>query len=119
MNIREKLNLSPQEQRIVDYHDKSISSGKVGRDEFDRPVTVLSTGIKIPAGEKYEGAFVSVPGFVKGRTDLNEDELYKHWKKEINLGRWPMYNSGEELNKRSQDIHRIMDAEEEAARNAR
>ena len=40
---------------------------------------------------------------------MNEGEAYKFWKKEIDAGKWPMYSTGEELNQRSQDIHKIMD----------
>lgn len=103
------LKLTPQEQAIVDYHRNTIATGRTGRDEAGRPITVYSTGIRVPEG-KYAGRFVSVPGFVDGRI-LSEDEAYAHWKSEIEAGKWPTYKSGEELNRRSQEIHRIMDEE--------
>jgi hypothetical protein len=115
--LEQRLSLSPQEQRIVDYHRNSIKTGRVGTGPNGEPVTVYSTGIRIPEGPN-AGKFVSVPGFVNGRI-LSERELYDHWKGEIQSGQWPMYDSGEELNRRSQEIHTIMDAEADPARAAR
>ena len=105
------LNLSPQEQNIVDYHNGSMSSGRVGRDDQGRPMTVYSTGIMIERGP-HKGKFVSVPGWVpevNPDRPLTEREAFEHWEDEINKGTWPFYGSGEELNNRSQDMHRIMD----------
>jgi len=113
-----EMRLTEQENNIVKYHRDTISSGNVGTDERGRPVTVYSTGIQIMEGA-YKGKFVSVPGYVNGSTKHSEDDLYNIWKKEINSGKWPMYNSGEELNKRSQEIHTIMDAEEQPALESR
>jgi hypothetical protein len=108
------LKLTPAEMNIVKYHRDTIKSGKVGADEEGRPITVFSTGIIIPEGPM-KGKFVSVPGYVKGTTRWTEDELYDIWKKDIQAGKWPVYNSGQELNKRSQTIHTIMDDEESIA----
>lgn len=105
-----KLNLTPAEMNIVKYHRDTIKSGKVGTDEEGRPITVFSTGIIIPEGPM-KGKFVSVPGYVKGTTKWNEDQLYEIWKKDIQAGKWPIYESSKELNKRSQEIHTIMDDE--------
>lgn len=116
-NLVPQMRLSQQEQRIADYHRNSIETGQVGSGPNGEPVTVYSTGIKIMDGP-HKGKFVSVPGWVNGRI-LNEGEAYRHWKKEIDAGLWPMYGSGEELNKRSREIHTIMDAEEKEARRAR
>ena len=116
-DVRKDLNLTPQERRIVEYHDESIRSGKVGQMD-GKPVKVYSMGIKIPPGEKFAGSFVAVPGWLrdKGRVAKDEAEVYKFWKKEIDEGKWPMYGSGSELNQRSQSIHQIMDMEEKRAR---
>jgi hypothetical protein len=105
-----KLNLTPAEMNIVKYHRDTIKSGKVGTDPEGRPVTVFSTGIIIPEGPM-KGKFVSVPGYVKGTTKWNEDQLYEIWKEDIQSGKWPTYKSAQELNKRSQEIHSIMDDE--------
>lgn len=105
-----KLNLTKAEMNIVKYHRDTISSGKVGADSEGRPVTVYSTGIIIPEGPM-KGKFVSVPGYVKGTTKWNEDQLYDIWKSDIQSGKWPVYDSSKELNKRSQEIHSIMDDE--------
>ena len=105
------LNLSPQEQNIVDYHNGSMSSGRVGRDEQGRPMTVYSTGILIERGP-HRGKFVSVPGGVpevNPDRPLTEREAFEHWEDEINKGTWPFYGSGTELNNRSQEMHGIMD----------
>ncbi len=113
-----EMRLTDQEQNIVKYHRDTIASGNVGSDENGRPVTVYSTGIQVMEGP-YKGKFVSVPGYVEGSTKHSEDYLYDYWKEEINSGKWPMYNSGEELNKRSQEIHTIMDDEEKSALESR
>ena len=102
--------LTPGERNIVKYHRDTIQSGSVGRDKKGRPVTVYSTGIKLREGP-FKGMFVAVPGYVNGRIVENDDELYKIWKDSINSGQWPLYKSGEELNKRSREIHTIMDRE--------
>ena len=105
------LNLSPQEQRIVDYHNGSMGSGRVGRDDQGRPMTVYSTGIRVERGP-HKGKFVSVPGWVpsvNADRPLTEGEAFDHWESQINEGKWPFYESGAELNSRSQDIHGIMD----------
>ncbi len=118
--VKSSLKLTPQEMRIVKYHDDTIATGMVGTDAEGRPVTVYSTGIKIPAGEPNAGKFVSVPGYdnVKKKI-MTEGEAYKRWKSEIDSGQWPVYNSGEELNARSKAMHQIMDIESEKATKAR
>ena len=108
--IEQQLNLTPQERLIVDYHRRNLLNP--GRDDAGRPVTVYSTGIKLMRGPN-AGKFVSVPGFVNGRIVNDEDELYRIWKREIDLGMWPMYESGDALNERSKAIHQIMDLEAE------
>lgn len=114
---RHMMTLSKAEKNIVKYHKDTISSGKVGRDADGRPVTVYSTGIIIPEGQN-KGKFVSVPGYIrdKGKIITNEDQLYDIYKKDIQSGKYPIYNTAAELNKRSQEIHTIMDQEEDDAR---
>jgi hypothetical protein len=114
---RHLMGLSQAEQNIVKYHKDTIRSGKVGRDDEGRPVTVYSTGIVIPEGPN-KGKFVSVPGYIrdKGKIIKSEDELYNIWKNDINAGKFPIYDTSEQLNKRSQQIHTIMDQEELEAR---
>ena len=105
------LNLTDPEQRIMDYHNQSVSTGRVGKDKDGRPMTVYSTGIKIERGP-HKGKFVSVPAWVpevNPNRPLTEREAFDHWEEEINQGMWPLYESGTELNQRSQDMHRIMD----------
>ena len=118
--VKSSLKLTPQEMRIVKYHDDTIATGMVGTDAEGRPVTVYSTGIKIPAGEPNAGKFVSVPGYdnVKKKI-MSEDQAYNRWKSEIDSGQWPLYNSGEELNARSRAMHQIMDMESDKAIKAR
>lgn len=113
---RHMMTLSKAEQNIVKYHRDTIRSGKVGRDEEGRPVTVYSTGIMIPEGPN-KGQYVSVPGYIrdKGRIIYDEDELYNIWKNDIKSGKFPIYKTPDELNKRSQEIHTIMDQEEKDA----
>ena len=105
------VGLTKLEQRLVEYHNNSAASGLVGTDNKGRPITVFSTGIKIPDGP-YKGKFVSVPGWVPSvdpDKPLTEQQAYEHWKSEIDQGLWPMYESSTELNERSKQIHGIMD----------
>ena len=119
-DVRKSLQLTPQEQRIVQYHDDTIAKGAVGKDDQGRPVTVYSTGIKIPAGEPNAGKFVSVPGYDNvNKKIMTEGEAYKRWKSEIDSGQWPVYNSGEELNARSKAMHQIMDTDAAEATRSR
>lgn len=111
------LKLTPAEQNIVKYHRNSISTGNVGRDEQGRPITVYSSTIYIPEG-KYKGKFATVPGWVNNKIVKNEDELYKTWKADIDKGNWPIYDSGPAGGKRAEQIHVIMDNEEQQARAA-
>ena len=108
-----ELKLTPQEQNIVDYHKRTVSSGNVGRDKKNNPVTVYSTGVEMESGP-YKGKFASVPGYIAG--EIRDPDIAKeYWRSEINKGKWPIYNSGKELNKRSQEIHEIMDDEADDA----
>ena len=103
------LNLSKQEKNIIKYHRETIAKGTVGRDERGNPMTVWSTGIRIPEGQPHAGKFVSVPGWDNERqVVMSEEEAYMRWKSEIDSGKWPLYKSGEALNKRSQDIHTVI-----------
>jgi hypothetical protein len=113
---RHMMTLSEAEKNIVKYHRDTIKSGKVGRDSEGRPVTVYSTGIIIPEGPN-KGKFVSVPGYVRdlGKVISNEDQLYDIWKKDIQAGKFPIYDNAQQLNKRSAEIHTIMDQEEQEA----
>ena len=113
-SLEQTLNPTSSEKNIIDYHRNTIKSGNVGSDSEGRPITVYSTGLEIPSG-KYKGQFVSVPGYVNGKVITDEDELYNIWQKDIESGKWPLYKSGDELNKRSQELHQIMDDEESQA----
>ena len=100
----------------MQYHDDTMRSGKVGMDKSGRPITVYSTGVKIPDGEPNAGKFVSVPGWNRDENrTMNEREAYDFWQKDIRAGKWPMYNSGGELNSRSQQIHEIMNDDADRA----
>ena len=113
---RTKLNLTEQESRIVEYHDDTIRLGKVGMDKKGRPITVNSIGVKIPDGEPNARKFVSIPGWNRDKNrSMNEREAYDFWQKDIRAGKWPLYNSGTELNKRSQQIHEIMNEDADRA----
>ena len=103
--------LSKLEQRLVEYHKNSAASGRVGLDASGLPITLHSTGIRIDEGPN-AGKFVSVPGWVpsvNADRPLTEGEAYDYWRDEIDQGLWPMYDSGEQLNNRAREIHRIMD----------
>ena len=104
------LKLTPQEQNIVQYHRNNIKMNHVGRDEEGHPVTVWSTGVQMESGP-HKGKYVSVPGYIAGQK-IDDPELVRdYWRSEINQGKWPVYSSSKELNKRSKEIHSIMDDE--------
>ena len=110
--------MTEAEKQIVEYHRQSIKTGNVGKGPGGEPITVYSVGIRLPEG-KNAGKFVNVPGWVNGQVIENEDELYEIWKKEIDKGKWPMYDTGDELNRRAREIHKIMDSEVQEAVTAR
>lgn len=103
-------NLSPQEMEIVRYHRATIAKGEVGRDDAGRPVTVFSNTIQIPDG-KFKGKFVTVPGYFNKHMTDDEHELWKQWGKEINAGKWPVYDDPKKADDRAKYIHGIMDVE--------
>ena len=103
-------NLSSQEMELVKYHRNSIATGKVGRDQQGRPVTVYSMTIQVPDGPN-KGKFVTVPGFVGGQIVEDEEALWQAWGPEINKGKWPVYDDPTVAGKRAQYLHGIMDIE--------
>lgn len=111
------LKLTPAEQNIVKYHRNSIATGNVGTGPKGEPVTVYSSTIYIPEG-KYKGKFATVPGWVNNKIIKDEDELYRTWRSDIDKGNWPIYDSGPAGGKRAEQIHSIMDNEEQQARAA-
>jgi hypothetical protein len=111
------MELTPQEQNIVKYHRVTMDTKRVGKDKDGRPVTVYSTGVKIPKGDPNAGKFVAIPGYNRDTgTIMSEMEAYNYWRDDVISGKWPMYDSGSELNKRSKQIHKIMDDEAGRAR---
>ena len=105
------LKLTPQEQKIVDYHRNTIKGGGVGEDQSGRPVTVYTTTIPTGKGEEH----ANVPGYVGGKV-RGRKELQKLFKDEIAEGKWPVYKTGEEADARAKEVHQIMDEEEPEAR---
>ncbi len=101
-----KFNLTPQELNKVLYHRANLE--KPGYDAEGNPVTIYATGIQIPEGPM-KGQFVSVPGYVGGKIVENEDQLWDIWKKDILEGKYPIYKTADELNKRDAELHKIMD----------
>ena len=102
----DSLGLTPQELNKVAYHRENLKNPYI-TPEGDA-VTIYSTGILIPSGPN-KGKFASVPGYVNGKIVQDENELYKIWAKDINSGRWPLYDSSKELNARDQYVHQVMD----------
>lgn len=104
-------NLTEQEKRIFAHHRASVDTGQAGQDEDGRPITVNAVGPRVRDG-KYKGLYAAVPGWVGGKR-LNDDEAYEHWKDEIEQGKWPLYRSVEELNRRARTIHRLIEEDSE------
>jgi len=114
--VRKPLKLTPQEQKIVDYHRNTIEGKAVGMDQSGRPVTVYTT--TIPVDERNpRGAHANVPGYVGGKIRSRE-ELQRLFKDEMAQGKWPVYRTGEEAGRRASEVHSIMDDEIGAAEGA-
>jgi hypothetical protein len=113
MNLADltSFNLTPAEMNKVLYHRANLA--KPGVDENGYPVTIYATGIEIPEGPN-KGKFVSVPGFVGGKIVENDDELWKIWKKDILADKYPVYPDAKTLNKRDQELHKIMELDMQA-----
>ncbi len=106
-----KFKLTPQELNKVLYHRANMA--KPGIDPEGNPVTIYATGIQIPEGP-LKGQFVSIPGFVNGKIIENEDQLWNIWKKDILEGKYPVYKTPQELNKRDAELHKIMELDMQA-----
>ena len=103
--------LTPQEQNVISYHRKNMDLG-VTDSKTKRPMTAYMVGPKILQG-KYEGMLASVPGFVPGYNNnqpMSEDQARDYWMPEIEKDKWPIY-SPDVANKRSMEVHTIMDAD--------
>lgn len=105
-STKKPMKLSPQEQKIVDYHRNTIKGNAVGMDERGRPVTVYTTTIPTGRGDEH----ANVPGYVGGKI-RDRGELQQLFKDEIAAGRWPTYKTGEEAGRRAAEVHSIMDDE--------
>lgn len=101
-----KFNLTPQELNKVMYHRTNLQNP--GFDAQGNPITIYATGIEIPEGPN-KGKFVSVPGYVQGKVIENDDELWNIWKKDILQNKFPVYPDAATLNKRDQELHKIME----------
>ena len=94
-----------QEQEIIKYHQDTVSQGKELVNEDGSVTTVYSTGIQTP-----DGKFVAVPGYNRETGKImSEEEAYNYWQKDIEAGKFPIYDTGEELNRRSQELHKLME----------
>jgi len=100
------MGLTPQEINKVAYHRQNLSNPFIN--QKGEPMTIYATGIVIPEG-KNKGKYVSVPGYVGGRIVTDENQLYDIWKKDIQGGKWPIYDTAEKLNARDSWLHQIMD----------
>mgnify|MGYP005996164919 CR=1 FL=1 len=103
--------LSVQEQNVIKYHRNNMQLGATDS-RTGRPMTAYMVGPKIMSG-KYKGMIASVPGFVPGYNNnqpMSEDQARDYWMPEIEKGRWPIY-SPDIANKRSMEVHTIMDAD--------
>lgn len=100
------MGLTPQEINKVVYHRQNLGNPFINQE--GNPMTIYATGIEIPEG-KNKGKYVSVPGLVNGRIVTDENQLYNIWKKDIQNGMWPVYDTSKQLNERDAWLHQIMD----------
>mgnify|MGYP003650839964 FL=1 len=116
-NLRERAaavaaTLTPQEQGVIAYHRGNL---KLEATHNGKPMTALTVGPKVRAGP-HAGKFASVPSFVPGVNDskpMSEDQALDYWQKDIDAGKWPIYNTGPELNARTGALHTIMEVDVE------
>lgn len=102
---KEKPKVTSQEQEIINYHNDTLKQNKQLINEDGSITTVYSIGIKTP-----DGKFVAVPGYNRDSGKImNEEEAYNFWKKDIEANKFPIYDTGDELNKRSQELHKFME----------
>ena len=104
--------LTPQERGVVKYQRGNL---RLGATHNGKPMTALTVGPRIMSGT-HKGKYASVPSFVPGHNNnkpMTEGQALRYWQKDIEAGRWPIYNSGEELDARSKEIHTIMDVDVE------
>jgi hypothetical protein len=111
------LKLTPQEKNIVQYHRDNIAFNNVGTGPEGEPVTVYSTGVTMDSGP-YKGKSALVPGYIQGKQYEDPDLIRDYFRTDINKGKYPIYNTPEEGDKRAKEIHKIMDQEVEAAEKA-
>ena len=109
--------LTPQEQNIVQYHRDNIHFNNVGEGPEGEPVTVYSTGVTMDSGP-HKGKSVTVPGYIQGKQYEDPDLIRDYWRSDINKGKYPVYDTPEQGNKRAEEIHQIMDDEVGAAKKA-
>lgn len=109
--------LTPQEQNIVQYHRDNIHFNNVGEGPEGEPVTVYSTGVTMDSGP-HKGKSVIVPGYIQGKQYEDADLIRDYWRSDINKGKYPVYNTSKEADKRAKEIHQIMDDEVGAAEKA-
>jgi len=109
--------LTPQEQNIVQYHRDNIHFNNVGEGPEGEPVTVYSTGVTMDSGP-HKGKSVTVPGYIQGKQYEDADLIRDYWRSDINKGKYPVYNTSKEADKRAKEIHQIMDDEVGAAEKA-
>jgi len=110
-------NLTPQEKNIVQYHRDNIAFNNVGKGPEGEPVTVYSTGVTMDSGP-YKGKSVTVPGYIQGKQYEDADLIRDYWRSDINKGKYPIYDTPEQADKRAKEIHEIMDNEVMAAEKA-
>ena len=109
--------LTPQEQNIVQYHRDNIHFNNVGEGPEGEPVTVYSTGVTMDSGP-HKGKSVTVPGYIQGKQYEDADLIRDYWRSDINKGKYPVYNTSKEADKRAKEIHQIMDDEVKTAEKA-
>ena len=110
-------NLTPQEQNLVQYHRDNIRFNNVGKGPEGEPVTVYSTGVTMDSGP-HKGKSVTVPGYIQGKQYEDPDLIRDYWRSDINKGKYPIYDTPEQADKRAKEIHQIMDDEVDLAEKA-
>jgi hypothetical protein len=111
------LKLTPQEKNIVQYHRDNVTFNNVGTGPEGEPVTVYSTGVTMDSGP-YKGKAVTVPGYIQGKQYEDPDLIRDYWRSDINKGKYPVYDTPKQADKRAKEIHEIMDNEVETAKKA-
>lgn len=95
--------LSPQEQRLIDYHRFNLARGGLRHKNGD--VTTFYGGLH-GIGDTEDGRTIYAPGYFNGKINEDQNAILNHAKK---TGLYAEYPTLAQANQREAVLHAIMD----------